>query len=204
MLCSVVYRGVSLWSNFTDCIAHIKIALCNTLPKYRLQVCLFHVFLAYFFPPKLFQWKHDIESQPEQWWGFPWSIAAHLIFVTDTTDGVCGEKLVKRRNFPPWHVVKWRGMEKNRAKNFVCGEKRTNIRYDSSNWPPGFPSTEREVSLQLQNMADASFMCTRLSLSMSECQQIPCHLTTMHQQWSVSILTKLWTSRVTFLCNSKS
>ena len=37
-LCIVLYRCVSLWSNFTDCIAHIKIALFNATLNYRLHL----------------------------------------------------------------------------------------------------------------------------------------------------------------------
>ena len=31
----------------------------------------------------------------------------YLIFVTDATDGVCGEKIGHVEKFSPWHVVKW-------------------------------------------------------------------------------------------------
>ena len=32
----------------------------------------------------------------------------YLIFVTDTTDGVCGEKIGHVEKISPWHVVKWK------------------------------------------------------------------------------------------------
>ena len=36
------------------------------------------------------------------------SFGPYLIFVTDTTDGVCGEKIGHVEKFSPWHVVKWK------------------------------------------------------------------------------------------------
>ena len=41
----------------------------------------------------------------------------YLIFVTDTTDGVCGEKIGHVEKFSPWHVVKWKISPHDR-----CGE----------------------------------------------------------------------------------
>ena len=59
--CPVLYYCVSLWSNFTDCIAHIKIALFNATLNYKLHLFYFlrRCFRSiYFFAPKLFQWIH--------------------------------------------------------------------------------------------------------------------------------------------------
>ena len=41
----------------------------------------------------------------------------HLIFVTDATDGVCGEKIGHVEKFSPWLVVKWKI-----SPHYKCGD----------------------------------------------------------------------------------
>ena len=45
---------------------------------------------------------------PRSAWSKYMMLLTYLIFVTDTTDGVCGEKIGHVEKFSPWHVVKWK------------------------------------------------------------------------------------------------
>ena len=57
------------------------------------------------------------------------SIRAELIFVTNITNHICGEKIVMWRNFGRFchssRAFMWRKIE---PKKYICGEKMTNIR----------------------------------------------------------------------------